>query len=72
MALETIHKRYPQENWLHIYTDGSLINPADGAGIFCKLFLFYKKLGRFTTNFVGDIAAIKIALRTNPLSNKSV
>ncbi|KAI5754580.1 hypothetical protein M8J77_009716 [Diaphorina citri] len=76
MALETIHKRYPQENWLHIYTDGSLLNPADGAGagIFCELFSFYKKLGRFTTNFDGEIAAIKIALqhtlyRTNQFEN---
>ncbi|KAI5720833.1 hypothetical protein M8J77_012264 [Diaphorina citri] len=64
MALETINTRYPSDDWLHIYTDGSLINPEDGAGagIFCELFSFYKRLGTFTTNFDGEIAAIKIAL----------
>lgn len=25
MALETLRNKYPQENWLHIYPDGSQI-----------------------------------------------
>ena len=38
-ALETIHTLYPQEEWIHIYTDGSLLNKNEnaGAGIYCKL-----------------------------------
>ncbi|GFS75221.1 uncharacterized protein LOC103524116 [Trichonephila clavipes] len=33
IALETINTRFPPEEWLHIYTDGSLLDFAQGAGI---------------------------------------
>ncbi|GFX43815.1 uncharacterized protein LOC103524116 [Trichonephila clavipes] len=33
IALETINTRFPPEEWLHIYTDGSLFDFAQGAGI---------------------------------------
>ncbi|KAI5728792.1 hypothetical protein M8J77_021201 [Diaphorina citri] len=64
IALSTIHTRYPAEEWLHIYTDGSLRNPEEGAGagITCDLFSFYKSLGKYSTNYDGEISAIKIAL----------
>ncbi|GFU52416.1 uncharacterized protein LOC103524116 [Trichonephila clavipes] len=32
IALETINTRFPPEEWLHIYTDGSLLDFAQGAG----------------------------------------
>ncbi|GFX39478.1 uncharacterized protein LOC103524116 [Trichonephila clavipes] len=43
IALETINTRFPPEEWLHIYTDGSLLDFAQGAGIgvFSHLFSFY-------------------------------
>ncbi|GFT67282.1 DDE_3 domain-containing protein [Trichonephila clavipes] len=33
IALETINTRFPPEEWLHIYSDGSLSDFAQGAGI---------------------------------------
>ncbi|GFW99929.1 hypothetical protein TNCV_3079261 [Trichonephila clavipes] len=33
IALETINTRFPPEEWLHIYTDGLVLDFAQGAGI---------------------------------------
>ncbi|GFY22899.1 uncharacterized protein LOC103524116 [Trichonephila clavipes] len=65
IALETINTRFPPEEWLHIYTDGSLLDFAQGAGIgvFCHLFSFYLHVGPLTTHFDGEIEAIHIALQ---------
>jgi hypothetical protein len=51
-ALEAIHTLYPEEEWLHIYTDGSLTekNGNIGAGSYCKLFSFYLSLGQHDTH----------------------
>ncbi|GFU99699.1 uncharacterized protein TNCV_984611 [Trichonephila clavipes] len=53
IALETINTRFPPEEWLHIYTDGSLLDFAQGAGIgvFSHLFSFYLHAGPLTTHF---------------------
>ncbi|GFX03683.1 probable RNA-directed DNA polymerase from transposon BS [Trichonephila clavipes] len=65
IALETINTRFPPEEWLHIYTDGSLLDFAQGAGIgvFCHLFSFYLHAGPLTTHFDGEVEAIHIALQ---------
>ncbi|GFU20091.1 uncharacterized protein LOC103521360 [Trichonephila clavipes] len=64
-ALETINTRFPPEEWLHIYTDGSLLDFAQGAGIgvFSHLFSFYLHAGPLTTHFDGEVEAIHIALQ---------
>jgi ribonuclease HI len=66
-VLETIHTLYPEQYWLHIYTDGT---PTEnngkggaGAGIHCKLFSFYLTLGYHTTQFDGMLEAMNIAVR---------
>ncbi|GFW79375.1 putative transposable element [Trichonephila clavipes] len=53
ITLETINTRFPPEEWLHIYTDGSLLDFAQGAGIgvFSHLFSFYLHAGPLTTHF---------------------
>ncbi|GFW53705.1 uncharacterized protein TNCV_1078061 [Trichonephila clavipes] len=53
IALETINTRFPPEEWLHIYTDGPLLDFAQGAGIgvFSHLFSFYLHAGPLTTHF---------------------
>ncbi|GFU42864.1 uncharacterized protein TNCV_3140341 [Trichonephila clavipes] len=53
IALETINTRFPPEEWLHIYTDGSLLDFAQGAGIgvFSHLLSFYLHAGPLTTHF---------------------
>ncbi|GFY24239.1 mariner Mos1 transposase [Trichonephila clavipes] len=65
IALETINTRFPQQEWLHIYTDGSLLDFAQGAGIgvFSHLFSFYLHAGPLTTHFDGEVEAIHIALQ---------
>ncbi|GFX62747.1 uncharacterized protein LOC103524116 [Trichonephila clavipes] len=65
IALETINTRFPPEEWLHIYTDGSLLDFAQGAGIgvFSHLFSFYLHAGPLTTHFDGEVEAIYIALQ---------
>ncbi|GFV47639.1 uncharacterized protein LOC103524116 [Trichonephila clavipes] len=65
IALETINIRFPPEEWLHIYTDGSLLDFARGAGIgvFSHLFSFYLHADLLTTHFDGEVEAIHIALQ---------
>ncbi|GFX15198.1 uncharacterized protein LOC103521360 [Trichonephila clavipes] len=65
IALETINTRFPPEEWLHIYTDGSLLDFAQGGGIgvFSHLFSFYLHAGPLTTYFDGEVEAIHIALQ---------
>ncbi|GFU61147.1 uncharacterized protein LOC103524116 [Trichonephila clavipes] len=65
IALETINTRFPPEKWLHIYTDGSLLDFAQraGIGVFSHLFSFYLHAGSLTTHFDGEVEAIHIALQ---------
>ena len=64
LALETIHTLYPDSEWLHLYTDGSLYDTetSAGAGIHCKLFDLYLSAGTNSTNFDGEVLAIHMAL----------
>ncbi|GFX37244.1 uncharacterized protein LOC103524116 [Trichonephila clavipes] len=64
-ALETINTRFPPEEWLHIYTAGSLLDFAQGAGIgvFSHLFSCYLHAGPLTTHFDGEVEAINIVLQ---------
>ncbi|XP_015915700.2 uncharacterized protein [Parasteatoda tepidariorum] len=63
-GMETIHNRFPLEEWLHIYTDGSKLemDGVAGAGIFCEHFSHYLSLGTAKTAFDGEVEAIKVAL----------
>ncbi|KAJ4429190.1 hypothetical protein ANN_26193 [Periplaneta americana] len=65
LALETIHTRFPEQQWLHIFTDGSLLTNQIGAnaGATCRLFSFYKPLGFGITNFDGEVEAICTTLQ---------
>ncbi|PRD29061.1 UNVERIFIED_CONTAM: hypothetical protein NCL1_30575 [Trichonephila clavipes] len=64
IALETIHNQFPTSEWVHIFTDGSLLDRyhGDGAGIFCKLLSFYLPFGIFATVFDGEIEGITLAV----------
>ncbi|GFS52565.1 probable RNA-directed DNA polymerase from transposon BS [Trichonephila clavipes] len=61
IALETINTRFPPEEWLHIYTDGSLLDFAQGAsiGVFSHLFSFYLHTGPLTTHFDDSTSALQ-------------
>jgi hypothetical protein len=58
-ALETIHMLYPEQDWLHVYTDNS---GKAGAGIYCKLYRFYLSLGQHATHIDGEREALTTAL----------
>jgi len=64
LALETMNTRYPQDKWLHVFTDGSHIDGYinAGAGIHCELFTCCIPLGQHSTAFDGDIEAIRTTL----------
>ncbi|GFS93308.1 uncharacterized protein TNCV_2697671 [Trichonephila clavipes] len=51
-ALETIEERSPENEWLHIYTDGSYLPETNevGLGWFCKLFVVSLTVGKNATN----------------------
>jgi hypothetical protein len=53
LALVTINERYPPEEYLRIYTDGSLskIDGKAGAGIHSELFSYYISTGSNRTSF---------------------
>ncbi|GFX99750.1 reverse transcriptase [Trichonephila clavipes] len=54
-TLETVEERYPVNEWLHIYTDGSYLPEANGAGTgwFCRLFEVSLAVGKNATNYNG-------------------
>jgi len=58
-----MNTRYPQDKWLHIFTDGSQIDGYINAGIHCEHFSCYMPLGQHSTAFDGEIEAICTALR---------
>jgi len=62
-VLETTHILYPEQDGLHIYTDGSLIDTNGNAGAenHCNL-LSYLTLGQHTTHSDGVLEAMNIAL----------
>jgi hypothetical protein len=62
LALETMNTRYPQDKWLHIFTDGSQIDGYINAGIHCELFSCLMPLGQHSIAFDGEIEAIGTAL----------
>jgi len=65
LALGTMNTRYPQDKWLHIFTDGCQIDGYinAGASIYCELFSCYMPLGQHSTAFDGETEAICTALR---------
>ncbi|GFX22913.1 uncharacterized protein TNCV_3911601 [Trichonephila clavipes] len=74
IALETINIRFPPEEWLHIYTDGSLLDFAQGAGIgvFSHLFSFYLHAGPLTTHFDGENFRRDLTLHSAKLEIKRI
>ncbi|XP_066904825.1 uncharacterized protein [Halyomorpha halys] len=64
VALATIAERYPEPEWIHIYTDGSATeaNRNVGAGVYSSLFQLSAPAGANATNFDGEVAAITLAL----------
>ncbi|GFW24154.1 uncharacterized protein TNCV_1847131 [Trichonephila clavipes] len=59
-ALETIKERYPANEWLLIYTDGSYLPETNGAdaGWFCRLFESSLAVGKSATNYDGEVLAV--------------
>lgn len=62
-TLMTINERFPEDSWLHVYTDGSS-NPVSGetgAGYYSKLFQGAVAVGLHSSNFDGEVMAIREA-----------
>ncbi|GFV31213.1 hypothetical protein TNCV_4315381 [Trichonephila clavipes] len=55
------HWSSPDE-WLYIYTDGSLLDfiKGAGAGVFRDLFSFYSYVGSHTTHYDGEIEVLHL------------
>ena len=59
-----LEDRYPTENWIQIYTDGSHDEKGNtGAGVYSSYFSHYSAVGRNKTNFNPEIKAISCALQ---------
>jgi ribonuclease HI len=59
-----IRKKYPEELWLHVYTDGSATpgKGMAGAGVYCKKFENSWAAGKNASSYDGELKAIKVAL----------
>ena len=65
-TLKTIHRRYPEPQWIHVYTDGSSIpgTGRTGAGYYSKHFQDFCAVGTLLSNYDGEITAVmEAALR---------
>ncbi|GFV34767.1 probable RNA-directed DNA polymerase from transposon BS [Trichonephila clavipes] len=64
-ALATIHEKYPDQDWLHVFTDGSAPAPFGraGASAFSNSFNIKEPLSAWSDNFDGEIYAIFMAFR---------
>ncbi|GFY00811.1 uncharacterized protein TNCV_2142031 [Trichonephila clavipes] len=59
-ALETNEEKYPANEWLHIYTDGSYLPETNGAGArwFCSRFEGSLAVGKNATNYDGEVLVV--------------
>ncbi|GFU17318.1 hypothetical protein NPIL_486281 [Nephila pilipes] len=64
IALETLHTCFPPNEWLHINTDGSLLDFTQGAsaGVFSYSFSIYLHVGTYTSHFDRELEVIHVAL----------
>ncbi|GFV62721.1 HTH_Tnp_Tc3_2 domain-containing protein [Trichonephila clavipes] len=62
VALHTKQELYPDNEWLHVFIDCSMLTYCINAGVFCMLFSFFTPIGRYKSAFVAEISAIQIAL----------
>jgi ribonuclease HI len=63
LASETLNTKYPSEEWLRIYTDGSLTDEDGvGAGVYSELFSHYIAVGENKTVFERECQGILYAL----------
>ncbi|GFV19591.1 hydroxysteroid dehydrogenase-like protein 1 [Trichonephila clavipes] len=64
-ALATIHERYLDQDWSHVFTDGSTTAPFGraGAGAFSNSFNLNKPLSAWSDNFDDEIYIIFMAFR---------
>ncbi|GIY68611.1 hypothetical protein CEXT_302611 [Caerostris extrusa] len=69
-ATETIYTRYPKNNLIHLYTDGSKMLDSVGVRVYSEIFALYAAFGPFRTNFDGELEAIKVA--TEKISFRTV
>ncbi|XP_042913721.2 uncharacterized protein [Parasteatoda tepidariorum] len=65
LALETMAVRYPVDDWLHVFIDGSQFDCHFnvGAGVFSELFSFYVPAGYIGTTFDGEVVALSTVLQ---------
>ncbi|GFW01084.1 uncharacterized protein LOC103524116 [Trichonephila clavipes] len=65
MALATIHERYPDQDSLHVFTDGSATASFGraGAGVFSNFFNLKEPLSAWSDNFDGEIYAMFMAFK---------
>ncbi|XP_035213455.1 uncharacterized protein LOC118187361 [Stegodyphus dumicola] len=73
IALETTEQRFLAEEWIYVYTDGSLTDRIQeaGAGVYGKLFSFYIPVKDSSTHFDGELKAIHLALQQLSLRQRS-
>ena len=66
-AMETTEVRYPEDDWLHVFTDGSILDRTHwaGAGTHCELFNFYLLTVPCTTGEIKVIAVVVQQLLTH-------
>jgi hypothetical protein len=64
LASETVNTKYPLEEWLRVYTDGSLMDEGEGvgAGVYSELFSHYLAVEKNKTVFEGKCQAIFYSL----------
>lgn len=64
-ALDAINGKYPTNEWIKVYIDGSLINNSKdlGAGMYCKELAQYLALDEIANHFDGELTASKLALQ---------
>ncbi|XP_015926284.2 uncharacterized protein [Parasteatoda tepidariorum] len=57
--------RYPVDDWLHVFSDGSQFDCHFnvGAGVFSELFSFYVPAGYIGTAFDGEVVTLSTALQ---------
>lgn len=63
--METIHRRFPLENWMHVYKNSSKLdtNRNVRSGIYSKAFPHYHLLGATKSAFDGEVKQISVSLQ---------
>ncbi|GFS71026.1 hypothetical protein NPIL_143741 [Nephila pilipes] len=62
VSLATMSKRFPEQHWLHVYTNSPATEAHTNVGAYFKHLSLSRGVGKHCTNFDGEMDAVHMSL----------